>query len=139
MLGSHCIKHSSNLQSTVSLSSGESEFYALVKAGCVGLGLKTMMSEWGLPLNLILYSDSSAARGIVSRKGLGKTRHVQSRYLWIQEKVGSKELAVEAVGTDNNLADLCTKPLTPDQCWKHMARMGQKAVDGRHAQAKQLV
>lgn len=33
MLGSHCIKHSSNLQSTVSLSSGESEFYALVKAG----------------------------------------------------------------------------------------------------------
>jgi hypothetical protein len=139
MLGSHCIKHSSNLQSTVSLSSGESEFYALVKAGCVGLGLKTMMSEWGLPLNLILYSDSSAARGIVSRKGLGKTRHVQSRYLWIQEKVGSKELAVEAVGTDNNLADLCTKPLTADQCWKHMARMGQKAVDGRHAQAKQLV
>ena len=29
MLGSHCVKHSSNVQSTISLSSGESEFYAM--------------------------------------------------------------------------------------------------------------
>ena len=37
MHGSHCIKHSSNVRTTVSLSSGESEFYAIVKAGAVGL------------------------------------------------------------------------------------------------------
>eukprot|EP00959_Pyramimonas_sp_CCMP1952_P182190 3809454-Pyramimonas_sp.AAC.1 len=33
MLGHHVVKHGSNLQSTVSLSSGESEYYALVKGG----------------------------------------------------------------------------------------------------------
>ena len=32
MLGSHCVKTGSNLQSTVSLSSGESEYYAIVQA-----------------------------------------------------------------------------------------------------------
>ncbi|CAJ1341845.1 unnamed protein product, partial [Effrenium voratum] len=42
MLGTHCVKHSSNLQGTVSLSSGGSEFYALVKAGAMGLGLQGM-------------------------------------------------------------------------------------------------
>ena len=48
-LGSHTVKHSSNLQSTVSLSSGESEFYALVKAGTMGLGVKAMLEEWSIP------------------------------------------------------------------------------------------
>eukprot|EP00971_Amphidinium_carterae_P201826 4004842-Amphidinium_carterae.1 len=32
MLGTHCLKHSSAIQSTVSLSSGESEYYALLRA-----------------------------------------------------------------------------------------------------------
>ena len=50
MLRGHCIKHSSNLQSTVSLSSGESEFLALVKAGATGLGVKATMDEWHIPL-----------------------------------------------------------------------------------------
>ena len=138
VLGGHSIKHSSNLQSTVSLSSGESEFYALVKAGAVGLGVKAMLEEWEIPTRLVLLSDSSAARGIVSRKGLGKTRHVQTRYLWIQEKVQTKELSIEAVGTEQNLADLCTKPLAGETCWKHMQRMNQVAADGRNTRAKQL-
>ena len=38
-----------DLQSTVSLSSGESEFYALVKAGAMGLGVKAMLEEWNIP------------------------------------------------------------------------------------------
>jgi len=33
----------------VSLSSGESEFYALVKAGAMGLGVKAMLEEWNIP------------------------------------------------------------------------------------------
>ena len=139
MLGSCCVKHSSNLQSTVSLSSGESEFYALVKAGSVGLGLKAMLDEWKIDTELVLLSDSSAARGIVSRKGLGKTRHVQTRFLWIQEKVSTKTLKVEPVGTHQNLSDLCTKPLPSDAAWCHMNRMGQVSVEGRNRQAKQLV
>ena len=82
-LGRHTVKHSSNLQSTVSLSSGESEFYALVKVGALGLGVKAMLDEWNIPVKLRLLSDSSAARGIASRRGLGKTRHIQTRFLWI--------------------------------------------------------
>eukprot|EP00435_Cladocopium_sp_Y103_P058260 s42_g20.t1 len=79
MLGACCVKHSSNLQSTVSLSSGESEFYALVSAASIGLGIKAMLDDWDIPTQLVLLSDSSAGRAIASRKGLGKVRHVQTR------------------------------------------------------------
>ncbi|CAK0899207.1 unnamed protein product [Prorocentrum cordatum] len=109
MLGHHVVKHGSNLQSTVSLSSGESEYYALVKGGSVGLGLHSLFADWGLDLKVELASDSSAARGHVQRRGLGKMRHVQSRYLWIQERVGKGDLSIAAVPGKNNVADVLTK------------------------------
>ena len=109
MMGQHCIKHGSNLQSTIALSSGESEFYALVRASAIGLSIKALMQDWGAERALEIYSDSSAARGTASRRGLGKLRHVQTRYLWIQERVAENHLRICPIGTKNNLADLCTK------------------------------
>lgn len=102
----------------------------------MGLGLQAMLDEWLVKTELVLLSDSSAARGITSRKGLGKTRHVQSRFLWIQEEVATKALKVDAVGTSQNVADICTKPLPADAANGHMERIGQLPVSGRNKQAK---
>ena len=76
---------------------------------------------------------------MASRRGLGKARHVQTRYLWIQERVQNRDVEVQAVGTDRNLADLCTKPLPADVCRRHMDTMGQVITAGRSLTAKQLV
>ena len=97
-----------------------------------------MFADWGLKVDVRVLSDSSAARGICSRRGLGKTRHVQTRYLWIQEKVSNKEIRVEAVHTQSNLADLCTKPLPQEVCLKHMGTMGFEFQEGRNTTAKLL-
>ncbi|CAK0811643.1 unnamed protein product [Prorocentrum cordatum] len=123
MLGHHVVKHGSNLQSTVSLSSGESEYYALVKGGSVGLGLHSLFADWGLDLKVELASDSSAARGHVQRRGLGKMRHVQSRYLWIQERVGKGDLSIAAVPGKNNVADVLTKRVGGSLLRRHMATL----------------
>ncbi|CAK0809617.1 unnamed protein product, partial [Prorocentrum cordatum] len=123
MLGHHVVKHGSNLQSTVSLSSGESEYYALVKGGSVGLGLHSLFADWGLDLKVELASDSSAARGHVQRRGLGKMRHVQSRYLWIQERVGKGDLSIAAVPGKNNVADVLTKSVGGSLLRRHMATL----------------
>ena len=53
--------------------------------------------------------------------------------------IRTTELKVEKVGTGDNLADVGTKPLAADPCWKHMARMGQVSVAGRNINAKRLV
>ena len=139
MHGSHCIKHSSNVQTTISLSSGESEFYAIVKAAAVGLSQQALLHDWGIKVDLRILSDSSAARGTCSRQGLGQTRHVQTRFLWVQERVARNELKLEKVATDKNLSDLCTKPLPEAAVEKHLRTMGLKHYDKRAQGGKKLV
>ena len=139
MLGDHNLKCSSTLQSTISLSSGESEYYALVKAAQTGLGVSALLTEWKIPVKLVLLSDSSAASGMISRKGLGRTRHVQTRYLWVQERIRVKDLRVEVVGTEKNVSDIGTKPLPAETVLRHMTKIGQLFTAGRHEKAKLLV
>ena len=137
-IGRHTIKTTSNLQSTIALSSGESEFYALVRACAFGLSVQALYRDWGLEMDLVVASDSSAARGTASRRGLGKLRHVQTRYLWIQERVAKNELKIIAVGTKQNVADLCTKPVNKDTREKHMKTLGQIFATGKASGAKAL-
>ena len=122
----HCVKHGSNLQSTIALSSGESEFYVLTRGAALGLSLKSLMADWGQKYDLIVLSDSSAARGTAARRGLGKLRHVQARYLWVQERVANNDLTVESVNTKQNLADLCKKSVSRENTRERCAKSSVK-------------
>ena len=84
--GRHSIRHSSTLQNTVSLSYGEAEFFALVKGVASGIATQELLCGWGIETKLRIHTDSGAALGTRNRQGLGKSRHVQTRYLWIQQK-----------------------------------------------------
>ena len=137
-IGTHCVKHGSNLQSTIALGSGESEFYALTRGAALGLSLKSLTADWGQIYDLIVLSDSSAARGTAARRGLGKLRHVQTRYLWDQERVANNDLAVKSVNTKQNLADLCTKPVSRETCDKHMRTLCQEFREGQASGAEAL-
>ena len=53
--------------------------------------------------------DASAAIGISNRVGSGKMRHTDFIQIWLQDKVGSREMVLNKVGTDSNLADALTK------------------------------
>ena len=56
-------------------------------------------------------TDSTAAIGMCSRTGVGKTRHIQVRWLWIQDVIRDKVVRLRKVkGTDNE-ADMGTKDL----------------------------
>ena len=88
MLGSHVIKHWATTQHTFALSSGESEYYALVKSASQSIGLQSMQNDINIShLGIEIKTDASAAIGIASRRGLGRVRHIEVAQLWIQEKV----------------------------------------------------
>ena len=118
------MKHLANLQSTIALSSGESEYYALVKAAQIGLGMRALLEDFGLEVSLSIHSDSSAARGHVGRLGLGKMRHIQTRYLWVQERIRDGHFTVVCIKGTKNPADLLTKPLSGPERDKHLKRLG---------------
>ena len=120
MFGKHCIKWSCGWQSTIALSLGEAEYYAGVKGAGVGLQLQSLLADWGISVKLILRADSNSAIGTASRRGLGKLRHVQTRYLWVQERVAQSALKLEKVNTKHNSTDMCTNPVPTETLNKMM-------------------
>ena len=76
MIGSHFIKGWARTQNHVTLSSAEAELVALVKCSAELLGAKSMMRDFGVEKNGVIYADSSAALAIAKRKGAGKLRHI---------------------------------------------------------------
>ncbi|CAE7850085.1 unnamed protein product [Symbiodinium necroappetens] len=60
-------------------------------------------------------SDSSVARAIASRLGVGRVKHLQTSSLWIQQWVHRKELRVAAIGTALNPTDMGTKILSANR------------------------
>ena len=76
MRGSHLIKHWSTTQQTIALSSGEAELKGIIKGATEGIGLKSVGRDLGLDHSIAVYTDSSAAMGMVARKGIGRVRHI---------------------------------------------------------------
>ena len=57
-----------------------------------------------------LWVDSSAAKSMASRIGLGRVRHMEVKYLWLQEAVNDKRIMVKKILGTRNPADVLTKP-----------------------------
>ena len=127
-LGTHCVKATSNLQASARLNVGETEYYALVHGAVHGLGLQSYLKDLGLHLDLVIESDSTSAKSFASRQGLGKQRYVQTRYLWVQERIARKEFAIQKVESGKNVSDILTKDTASPLLLRHMEKLGQELV-----------
>ena len=132
MLGSHCVKSWSINQHVIALSSGEAEYYGLVKGASVGLGLLGMLADVGVNRSLVIHTDASAAKGIASRRGLGKVRHIELSELWVQDQVARGRLKIVKVNGAENFSDSLTKHSSPDRIEQTLSCSGQFRAAGRH-------
>ena len=121
----------SSNQNVIALSSGEAEYYAALKGASSALGFQSMLRDLGMEASITLYTDSSAARGIIHRAGLGKLRHLETGYLWLQAAVKAKKLQVRKVLGTENPADLLTKHLASADMWRHLENLRMSPEDGR--------
>ena len=119
MVGAHSIKSWSRTQSLIALSSGESELYASLKAAAETLGVLSMAKDLNWNLKGEVWGDASAALGIIHRKGIGKTRHIQTGLLWIQQTAAEQRLRFHKVLGTRNPADLFTKYVHENTNNKH--------------------
>jgi hypothetical protein len=97
------------------------------------------MQEFGINVAIRMHTDSSAAKGIASRTGLGKTRHIAVHLLWVQEKVRDKDIELLKCKGTENPADLMTKHLDQAAMDKDAAQWGLIARSGRSAVAPHIV
>ena len=139
LIGQHCFKHWSSTQSIIALSSGEAEYYGIVKATSVGFGVQSMMKDMGIPMDLYIHTDAEAAKGIASRKGLGKIRHLHTHYLWVQERVRNGDIVLKKVWGAENPADLLTKHLDHNRMVKLMSKFSCNHELGRALEAPNIM
>ena len=139
MLGSHLLKSWASTQPSVSLSSGEAEYYGLVKASGIALGHQSLMHDLGMNVGVRVWTDSSAAMGICGRSGLGKLRHVQTHTLWVQERVKTGAIELRKVNGLVNPADLFTKHLQSRERIEQLITLFNcEYRDGRASSAPEL-
>ena len=111
MIGWTPLRHWSNTQSTVSLSSAEAELKALIKGAIEGIYFKHLLQgQTGETYTLQLWSDSSSAKSILERLGPGKrAKHIEIQSYWLQQVVRDKKIEVKKIWTTSNPADGLTK------------------------------
>ena len=84
-----------------------------------------------------IHTDSSAAKGIASRTGLGKTRHIAVHLLWLQERLRNKEFTLYKCKGTENPADLMTKHLSRESNEHCTGEWNAVAMSGRSEAAPQ--
>ena len=101
------------------LSLGEAEYYTVLKGASIGLGVESLAGDFALQMSVTSQTDSSAAKGISGRKGLGRTKHRDVQY-------------VETIRGDTNIVDLLTKHLAEDKVNQFMKDLGYKFAEEHH-------
>ena len=96
------------------------------------------MRDFGLQVAGEIWGDAQAALGSINRKGLGKTRHIQTGFLWVQQVAAEKRLKYGKVLGKENPADLYTKYLDWATMGKHMNRVRYEVTTGRASEARKL-
>ena len=112
--------------------------YALIKCTSEVFGIKSAMQDWGFQSQAVIKSDASAALGIVQRQGLGKVRHIDCSYLYIQQVCAERLLAFSKVPGAKNTADICTKGLPWEKIAEFVANVGGRFAKGRSDIASKL-
>lgn len=90
-------------QKSKALSSGESA----VVAGCSdGMLMKRLLNKMtGGSCAVKVRTDSSAARSMVQRQGIGRV-HLDASLLWVQQKESERAFSVAAIPSELNCADI---------------------------------
>ena len=138
MIGSHYIKSWSKNQSTIALSSAEAELYGIIKTSSETLGIMSILKDWNLPYKADIMADASAALGIIGRTGLGKLRHIDTSYLWLQQESIKKKLRLNKVKGTENPADMNTKGLSGDEISKYVRMLNMEHQEGRSELAPEV-
>ena len=132
MAGRHTLLQWCRGQAVIAISSGEAEYYSLVTLIAEICGIRSLALDWNLNYKITVNMDTTAAMSIASRRGLGKVKHVDTIFLWIQERIEQLKITLHKKHTSEMLADMLTKFLSNREIVKHLGGMGFYFKEGDH-------
>jgi hypothetical protein len=125
--GSCPVTWQSQKQKVVALSSCEAEYIAGATAACQGVWLAQLLSELKSEQRtaFVLKMDSQSAIALGKNPVFhDRSKHIDVRFHFIRECVGNGKLEIEHVRTEEQIADILTKPLGRVQFLEMRSKLG---------------
>jgi hypothetical protein len=113
-MGSGAISWASKKQSIVALSTAEAEYVAATAAACQAVWMRRMLRSLGQEQAkaTVIFCDNSSAIALSKNSVFHKrTKHIDTRFHYIRELVNNGEIVLEHCRTQEQVADILTKPL----------------------------
>lgn len=114
-LGSATVSWSSKRQTSVALSSTEAEYVALSSSIVEACFLKKILQDLKISelveRQITIYEDNQSAVHIANSEENKRLKHIDVRYHYIKEKVKDGTIVLKHISSQEQLADLLTKPL----------------------------
>ncbi len=94
--------------------------------------MQSLFRDLGVDVEVQINTDASTGKSVASRRGAGKIRHLDTRELWIQERVAKGDIVIEKVRREDNVADGLTKQVDKTKMEQYMRECGFVKKEGRH-------
>lgn len=134
MLAGGAISWKSVKQTLIATSTMEAEFIACFEASQHGVWLRNFIQ--GLQIvdsierPLKLYCDNkSAVMYSNNNRSSSKSKHIDIKFLAVKDRIQSRQLQIEHLGSTSMLADPFTKGLPPSVFHEHVFHMGIRPCD----------
>ena len=82
------------------------------------------MLDLGFTVKPVLAIDAKATEHILHRQGIGKLKHIDVAYLWVQDEIRSQRVQVRRVRSEENVADFGNEAAQQSSDCKALSRIG---------------
>ncbi|KAM1274613.1 hypothetical protein ACFX1Q_025409 [Malus domestica] len=125
----------SKKQPIVTLSTWEVEYVAATSCVCHAIWLRNLLKELSMPQEepTEIYVNNKSAIALAKNPVFhDKSKHVDTRYHYLRECIARKDVQVEYMKSQDQVASIFTKPLKQEDFVAADGGFGCKAVVGRH-------
>ncbi|WVZ75651.1 LOW QUALITY PROTEIN: hypothetical protein U9M48_023686 [Paspalum notatum var. saurae] len=132
LLGTSLVSWSSRKQASVSLSTTEAEYIAAASCCSQLLWMKATLSDFGLRFGKIpLLVDSTSAISVAKNPFLhSRTKHIDVRFHFLRDHYEKGDIDLVHVASENQLANIFTKPLEFGAFVRLRGELGVLQVEG---------
>ncbi|CAL1371869.1 unnamed protein product [Linum trigynum] len=126
-LGDTAFTWSSKKQAIVTLSTCEAEYVAATSCACHAIWLRKLLKELNMTQeeSTEIFVDNKSALALAKNPVFhDRSKHIDTRYHFLRECVEQKEVALKYVKTEDQIADIFTKPLKQDVFVKMRTLLG---------------
>jgi hypothetical protein len=111
--GTNLVAWMSRKQASISLSTTEAEYIAAGSCCTQLLWMKKLLCDYGFTQDtMVIHCDNTSAINIYKNPvQYSRTKHIDIRHHFIRDPIESREVALIFIPTENQLADILTKPL----------------------------